>query len=117
VSKPRLTVARVERELRSAIEAGDVYIRQQPLKGSVAQVDIANKPHRILLDPLRGALLDSLVHEVIHVVFLDRLLPWGALEEPIVEAIEEQVVRYINRSKTRVAWWRRVIDEALEQDS
>lgn len=60
-----LTVAAVEKRLRDTITGGHVVIRQRPLKASVAQVDIHNHPHLILLDPLRGALLDSLVHELL----------------------------------------------------
>ena len=114
---PRLTEAAVEKRLREAVRGGHVVIRQRPLRAAVAQVDVNNHPHLILLDPLRGALMDSLIHELVHVVYLREVEMWGQLEEAVVEAIEEGIVRYINRSRGRVEWWRKQIDAALEADA
>jgi hypothetical protein len=112
---PRLTVAAAEQALRRMVTGGHVIVRRHVLHRATAQVDVSNHPHLILIDPVRGAALDCLIHELIHVAFLEKLAEWGALEEEVVLALEDRIVRHINRSPARVAWWRKKLDRLLNE--
>jgi hypothetical protein len=111
----RLTLAAFERSLRAALTSGKVHLSREELARCVAQVNVDHPPHQIKFDPLRGAVMDSIVHELIHVVWNDQIEPWGDLEEPIVAAIEQEIVRFINRSERRVEWWRARIHDATSE--
>jgi hypothetical protein len=69
----------------------------------------------IFLDPFNASLLDGLIHELLHHKIYHRLASWGAGEEPVTEALEDMVVRYINRSKSRRRWWRRAFKAKLAE--
>lgn len=66
-------------------------------------------------DPFNASGIDFLVHELFHHVLYQKLASWGAGEEPITEALELEVVKYINASKTRRRWWRRAFKAKLAE--
>lgn len=108
-----LRIAAVESVLRKLLASPSVSLSLHPLKGVYAgQVGLSSR--RILLNPFNGCVTDTVVHELIHLHYNRRLAPWGELEEHIVEAIEDCVVRYINRSSKRRATWHRLIQQKIE---
>jgi CYTH domain-containing protein len=108
----RRTLARAEKELRAALGRASVHVK--PLRQNYAHVRLDQNPARIVLDPHCGGLIENLVHELIHLTYTKELETWGSLEEPIVVALEIALVSYINKSETRLAWWRQRIEEAQE---
>jgi len=105
------THADYETGLRAGLASVRVRIREMDTSGG--EYDPATKS--VLLDPFNASLLDGLIHELLHHVHYHRLAAWGVGEEPVTEALEDSIVRYINRSKTRRRWWRRAFAAKLAE--
>ena len=69
----------------------------------------------ITLDSFHGGLLDTLLHELLHHCQYNKLSSFGAGEEIVVEALEDLLVRYVNRSQRRRRWWRRALSAKLAE--
>lgn len=89
-------------------------VRLSDIEHASAEYDPTTK--RVTIDAFSVALLDGLIHELFHHCHYHRLASWGAGEEPVTEALEDMVVRYINRSQRRSRWWRRAIKAKLSED-
>lgn len=108
-----LTVAAVERTLRRTLAKSTIRVASLPYEAARVKIH-PGVPANIELDRVHAAPLPCVLHELIHVAYYDELAKWGRLEEPVVEAIEETILRYINRDPKRLAWWRKRITAALE---
>jgi len=110
-----LTRASVEKSLRVRVSRPDVNLKLQNLTANAGEVNLTGSPTVIVIDPLDG-LLSTLIHELIHVEFNERLAEWGFFQEPFVLTMEDCIVRYINKSDARLRWWRRKIEKLLEEE-
>lgn len=106
---------RLERECRKALvertklttanlrdHAADV----EPMRGGRISVRVDNH---------LSAMLDGVVHELLHQVLepdLDGVFD-AECEETIVLALEDAMVRRVNRSVGRSRWWRRAVNGKL----
>jgi hypothetical protein len=90
-----------------------VRVRIAEIPHASAEYDPAGKT--ITLDTFQVAQLDGLVHELLHHCHYHRLASWGAGEEPVTEALEDTLVRYINRNKRRNRWWRNALRAKLAE--
>ena len=107
----------VERQLRKALLAGTTRLVQTRLDGgTLAWVEYHGKRFHVAVDPMRGGLIESVVHELIHAVYAEELSVWGELEEAIVLAVEREVMAAINDSRRRVRWWRDAIARKLVKE-
>lgn len=103
----------MEHALRRTLTTS-VVLRAGKLRDAAARVDFnPQPPHDIVVDPHQSSLLEGVIHELIHVAYRSDLERWGYLEEPIVMALEDQMVRHINRNPKRAEWWRARIAERL----
>lgn len=112
------THASVERALRARLVHPGTSIRFAKLKVNqgCARVDYGPDGFpEITVDPYRCAVIDGVLHELLHVCFNSDLAKWGKLEEAPVEALEDQLVRYVNRNSKRVEWWRKAIASKAEE--
>lgn len=102
-------------EYENGLRAGlaSVRVELSDLENACAEYDPVRKV--VTLDAFNGALLDGLIHELFHHCHYHRLAAWGAGEEPVTEALEDMVVRYINRSERRARWWRRALKAKLSE--
>jgi hypothetical protein len=111
------TPASIERELRLLIRSKGIEFRSRKIKGGSGLVVFGDgeRPHLIVLDPAQGGLIENAIHELLHVLFREEMEVWAKeLDEAINSAIEDCVVRYINRSEKRVDWWRAAVAERLD---
>jgi hypothetical protein len=70
----------------------------------------SDRPVIIKVDNQSVALLNGVIHELLHVVLDDDLTLYDQpLEEAIIEAFEEAVCDYVKRSRSRLSWWRKEI--------
>lgn len=110
-----LTLPKLEKSLRDRLRTGSVRVVNQPMSGACGMVNLDRKPTTIVIDPLQAGFMNVMVHELLHLCYRKELEQWGKLEECVVEAVEDQVVRYINRDAKRVEWWRRRILKLLAE--
>ena len=110
----RPTLAQLERELRRILTS-DLTIEVAELRGNAAAHVVFGRPHRIVVDPFECSIKDGVIHELLHVARYDDFHAWGKLEEPMVEAVEAEMTRYVNDSKARRLWWRRTIERKLRE--
>lgn len=62
----------------------------------------------IHLNPTHGPLLETLIHELLHLELRNELNHFNLdLEEVIVRALADKTTRFINKSKSRTAFWTR----------
>ena len=94
-----------EQWLRVSLAAN--RIREAVLDGFAGEYDPEAK--LIRYDPFYGGQLEVVVHELVHHGHYRKLAGLGAMEEPTTLAWEDELVRFINRSKTRTRWWRRAL--------
>lgn len=104
-------------EYEGGLRAGLASVRVvlSDLGNASAEYDPVKKV--VTIDAFRVALLDGLIHELFHHCHYHRLASWGAAEEPVTEALEDMVVRYINRNERRARWWRRALKAKLSEAS
>lgn len=110
----RLTVGAMERQLRKILLAPETSLEFHHLKGTFAG-EAKLQTRQIKLNPFNGGITETVIHELIHIGYEGELQRWGALEEPIVEALEDAVVRYVNRNPKRRSWWHQKIQEKLPE--
>lgn len=107
----------MEAELRAALRRPDTRLRVTKLKREVlAWVDYSGRHVEVVLDPMRGGLIECVVHELIHAVYAKPLSSWGRFEEPIVCAVEKELMGYINTDEKRIQWWRDAIAAKLDKE-
>ena len=108
------TPASVEKELRRLLTSGAVVLRSANLTNEDALVVLGHRPHMVLVDPI-GKSLENIIHELLHSRFTEAdLKVWsGEFDEAHTVGRASVVVRYINRSKTRIDWWRNAIAKRL----
>ena len=110
------TPASVEKELRKLCKSKSLEFRTRAITGASGLLIWGEKglPSLIVIDPAHGAVIDTADHELLHYRFRKDIQVWGSeLEEAIIEALEDRIVRYINRSEKRVNWWRNAITKRL----
>ena len=100
-----------ERALRAGLH--DVSVELREMRGAGGEYD--PKRRRISLDAFNTALLDGLIHELLHHVHYHRLAAFGAGEEPVTLTLEDEIVRWINRSPQRQRWWRNALKAKLSE--
>lgn len=83
---------------------------------TLAWVEYHGKRFHVVVDPMRGGLIECVVHELLHAAYAEELAPWGELEEAIVLAVEREVMGLINGSRRRVKWWRDAIAHKLVKE-
>lgn len=110
----KLTRAKLERALRHLLQSGAVSVRLGALEDCAGRVDFYTFPYRITLDPFHAGLLESLVHELLHVAETKKLEAWGEFEETVAEGVENGMVQFIGASRQRCAWWRARIREVMD---
>lgn len=107
----------MERELRRALMRPDTRLRTTQLSKEVlAWVDYNGRHVEVTLDPMRGGLIECVVHELIHAVYAKPLKAWGRFEEPIVVALEGEMMGFINTDERKVRWWREAIARKLDKE-
>lgn len=112
------TPASVEKELRKLARSERIEFYMADLTGQECTAMLVwgsnGLPDRILLDPYLGGLIESTIHELLHIHQKRPTKDLGKeLEEAHMEAFEDRVVRYVNRSDKRIQWWRRCIAKRL----
>lgn len=103
-----MTFKELEKRLRARLKQVTVL----PTKNkNLAGLADSNK-QRIYLNPVHGGLLETLLHELLHLELCFELNPFGrTLEEHIVAALADKLVRQINRSKQRSEWWNKRLSD------
>lgn len=112
------TPASVEKELRILAKSPKIEFRMADLTGNDCTAMLVwgqdGLPDLILLDPYLGGLIESVIHELLHIHQKRPTKGLGReLEEAHMEAFEDRVVRYVNQSAQRIRWWRRCITKRL----
>jgi hypothetical protein len=108
----------MERDLRQMLLKPTTTLRTTELNGTtLAWVDYEGKEVEVVLDPMRGGLIESLVHELIHAVYAKQLRIWGRNEECIVCALEVEQMHLVNNDESRVRWWRDAINAKLDKEA
>lgn len=110
----RLTYAKLERELRAVLVSGRATLKTARFRDHCADVNLARKPHPIRVDTFHVGMLSAVIHECLHVSCDTALSLWGELEEPVVAAVEDEIIKYVNRRPRLHAAWRKAIEEALD---
>ncbi len=104
-----------EKDLRQALMSKSTTVFSQELHGeTLAWVEYEGRKVEVAIDPMRGGIIECVVHELIHAVYEKKLAEWGDLEEAIVIAVEKEMMDLINSSRRRVKWWRDAIGSKLE---
>lgn len=113
-----MNVDTVERRLRKALLDRNTRLWSRKLDGeTLAWVEYAGKAVEVVVDPMRGGLIECVVHELLHAVYAKELARWGDLEECIVVAVEKEVMAVVNNSTRRVRWWRDAITRKLGKEA
>lgn len=111
------TLASMDRDLRSCLTSRKTVLMAKKLRGqTLAYVDYDGPTIDITVDPMRGGLIASVVHELIHAVYRRQLAAWGHFEEVIVVALEQSVMAHIDAKPERVKWWRDAIARKLSTE-
>jgi len=109
------TAASRERDLRDGLRRATTTVEQKTLTGKTLAYVNDEGPINIVIDPARGGLIESVVHELVHRVWARPLRMWGDAEETLVIALEQDVMYHINAKPSRVRWWRQAIAKKLAQ--
>lgn len=74
-------------------------------------------PYDVLIevDANNGKLVENVIHELLHVIFSPFFagLLDDTLDEVCVMALEEYMVQYVSKSKSRLAKWTKLIEKKL----
>lgn len=108
----RLTVADYEKALRGALGQCTVTLHEF-FDGTMGDYD--PKTYAIRLDPHWGALIPTLIHELMHHVHYHKLAGMGEMEEPTTEAWEAAVSANIFKSPRKEAWWRKALHAKIKE--
>lgn len=108
----RLTIPRYERSLIALFHDPGVRIKLVSFNAA-AEVKIGSRPIRMVIDPFHCGFLQATIHELTHWLHDSKLEPWGALEEPLVEAIEIPIAKHINKMPDKQREWRKAIWRAM----
>jgi len=112
-----LTYQGLEARLRKALLDPATRLQRHVLDGeTLAWVEYEGRKVEVAVDPMRGGLIECVVHELLHAVCRVELARWGEFEECIVLAIERELVCQINASRRRVRWWREAINRKLTKE-
>jgi len=112
-----LTYQGLEERLRKALLDPATRLKLHVLNAeTLAWVEYEGRKVEVALDPMRGGLIECVVHELLHAVMRTELARWGEFEECIVLAVERELVHQINSSRRRVQWWRKAIDGKLTKE-
>lgn len=105
-----MTFLQLEKRLRARLR--QVTVLRTRSKNLAGLADPARQT--VYLNPLHGGLLETLLHELLHLELRLELNPFGpTLEEHLVQTLADKLVRQINRSKSRSQWWTKKLN-ALE---
>lgn len=112
------TPATVEAALRKLAKSERIEFRMADLTGNGCTAMLVwgqnGLPDLVLLDPYLGGLIESAIHELLHIHQRQPTEGLGKeLEEAHMEAFEDRVVRYVNRNAKRIQWWRKTIAKRL----
>jgi hypothetical protein len=67
-------------------------------------------PATVKVDAHSVAILNGVLHELLHVVLDEVLTVFDQeLEEEVIEAFEEALCVYVRKSRSRGLWWRKAI--------
>jgi hypothetical protein len=111
------TMASMEKSLRAALTSKSTVLRSRQLNGdTLAWVEYEGRTVEVAVDAMRGGLIECVVHELLHAVYVDELARWGVFEECIVLAVERELMGRINRSPASVKWWRNAIAKKLQPE-
>jgi hypothetical protein len=103
-----MTFKQLEKRLRARLKQVQVL----PTKAKDLAGISDYRTQTIHLNPVNGALLETLLHELLHLELRLEFNPFGReLEECCVLALADGLVRHINRSKARHAWWVKKLNE------
>ena len=111
---PPLTRSALELQLRRLMESDRIELQVAPLKDQDGWIDFDRPKACVTIDPFCCGYLPVLIHELIHYARYHSLEAWGDMEETIVLAVEDDIVRYINRSQLRRNWWRKRLVDYLD---
>lgn len=116
----RLTLPQLERRLFTTLRAPHVRLRVGPLSAK-ARITMPLNPKTkqpreaiIAIDGAQDGYITATIHELIHFELYSMLLPWGALDEPIVLAVESAVYQHLEQHPRRLEQWRKAIHQKLE---
>ena len=73
------------------------------------------KRRHIRLDPTWGGLVPTLIHELVHHAFYERMASMGVMEEPAVDAVEAALTRHILQSPVRRKWWSNALKAKISE--
>jgi hypothetical protein len=108
----------IERDLRRTMLRPETTLRVTELNHTVlAWVDYEGRRIEVVLDPMRGGLIASVVHELIHATYARDLSKWGKNEESIVVALEQDTMSLVDNNQLMVRWWRNAISRKLDQEA
>lgn len=111
---PYPTLAALEKELRALMDSGQFRFEIRPGVDTDGSIHYTPGEGGIVrIDPLQGYLSTTL-HELTHYVGDGDFKKWGPLREPFVMVTEEVMLRYINRHKSKLEWWRSRMDEHFD---
>lgn len=110
----RWTVPRLHDACWRALRSGKVRVRFRPIAGASALIETNGDPERAVVtaDGFQGGDLENIAHELLHYVLENewpRDLMGRYVEEAIVTALEDRIVRHVNRDPRLVRKWRRQI--------
>lgn len=105
----------MEKELRALLKRPDTRLRATELhKDTLAWAEFDGHHVQVAVDPMRGGLIECVIHELLHAQYAKPLGMWGKFEEAIVLAVEAEMMAFINRDEKRVRWWRDAIHAKLD---
>ena len=124
MSLPTWTPTRLLRFLRQQLNHPEVHLQFTKLHTEVAVLNYQRRlPYKnitISIDEDQGSRISSLIHELLHLVWL-HFFPKTEnkpqidreLEEMLVAGLENELNQYILNSPRQLAGWRRAIDQKL----
>lgn len=106
------TKASLERELRDAFNHPGTRFIVRPLR-NVGNILHSKDEAVVSIDPVHGYLAVT-VHELLHKVLDPKHERFGFLREPYTLTAENEMVKYINKNRLSLEWWRQRLDETFE---
>ena len=108
---PRWTVRRLTEACWQALQSGSVRVRFRAIQGASALIETEGDGATIIADGFQAGDLQNIAHELTHYVLENH---WPRMfgrdvEEAIVVALEDQIVRYVNRTPREQKRWRKAL--------